>query len=423
MKLFRYSIFLLPFLFSNIYADEGKVLGEDRKHSVRKIVDSLGKIEQKEISIVDNFRHMFEDGKVTGQVRTMHLNYNNKSSIESDNYTTALGGSIKYELAEFNGFNAGAAVYTSHDINALTGDKAEHNPEFSSTSGTYTEMAEAYINYRYKDFNFRGGRQAIDTPLADTDDIRMVQNTFNAYIASYTFEGLEFMFGNLQSWQGVDADLDLGWSPTGENGTYFGGVTYTDVLEFSVWYYNISELTNAAYAEVGVHYEINENILLHGVAQYLNEQEINNSGVAADIYGVLFEFVAYDLGFSVAYNNSKQHLAKESFSGFGGGTLFTSMDTLIIDDITADRDVQATVAGISYSVENFGFLYAYGDFKGDANSLGVKEHRDEQDIGFEYSVQEEFLISAVYSMQRDKESDAKTLNDWDRLQVMVNYNF
>jgi len=99
------------------------------------------------------------------------------------------------------------------------------------------------------------------------------------------------------------------------------------------------------------------------------------------------------------------------------------MDTLIIDDITEDRDAEAIVGGISYSIGNLNLLYAYADFKGDANSVGEKAHITEQDMGFEYNINDEFLIAGIFVIEEDKESLEKTQNDWNRLQVMAIYNF
>ena len=394
-----------------------------RIHSVRQAVDNIAKIDDKEVFIVDDFRNMFKDGKVSGRIRMMYAANGVDEPNADDTYATAFGGIIKYELANYNGFNAAAAVYTSHDITAASGSKTHHNPELSSSSGSYTEMAEAYINYKYKGLNLRAGRQKLETPLADTDDIRMIQNSFEAYVGTYSYADVEFMIGYLQSWQGADADLDRAWHSIADHGTSFSGISYRDSVEFNLWYYNISDLTNALYSDVGLEYPFNDDILLHLGAQILNEEELADSQVAATIYGGLFEFIYHDIGFNIAFNHSLKREGKQSFSGTGGGTMYTSMDTMIIDVLADDREVFAYVAGISYSIDYFNFLYAHGDFVGKENSNGVKEHVLEHNMGFSYEVNEEFLISAIYAISEDKESDVKTVYDFDRVQFMVNYNF
>lgn len=393
------------------------------KKSVKKVVATFAPAEEKEVSIVDRFKYMFTDGKVNGQLKSMYADYDYENG-DVGTYATAIGGTIKYELAEYNGFNAGAAFSISHDINAITGNDSERNSELSSLDGSYTELTEAYINYTYQDLNIRVGRQIIDTPLADSDDIRMIANTFEAYIVTYDLDGLELMAGNLQRWQGVDAGLDSAWdNKTGENGTWFGGISYADDIEFSAWYYHITKSINAFYIDAAYNFEINHHIKLHVAAQYLNEREVDNSGTEAEIYGFLTKLIAYDFGFHLAYNRSDKKSGKKSFSGFGGGILFTNMDTMILDEIADDRGVRSTVAGISYHVERWRVLYAYGDFDGDANSAGTKAHIVEQNMGFEYEVYDNFYVGAFYVIEQDRQSPVKTENDWDRFQVMAAYNF
>ena len=417
------NIILVGALFATLLNAETIQKDRERLHSVKEAVGQFAPSDEKEISAVDQFRNMFTEGKVSGQIKSMYAGYDNEN--DTNTYATAIGGILKYELAEYNGFNAGVAFSTSHDIGFATGDKSkgEQNDELSSSEGSYTQVSEAYINYKYDDLNLRVGRQTIDTPLADSDDIRMIANTFEAYIATYDLSGFEFMVGNIQRWQGVDAGLDDGWISTSEDGTWLGGVSYSEKYELNAWYYNITGYTNAAYIDVGVNHNITKDIAFHGGLQYLNESELDNSGYAADIYGLLAEFIVYDIGFNVAYNKSNKVAGKASFSGTGGGTMYTSMDTLIVDDITEDRDVNAVVYGITYEIGNWKMLYAYGDFKGDKNSAGVKEHIVEQDIGFEYAINEEFYLGAIYAMQDDKEDSLSVEHNWNRAQIMVAYNF
>ena len=409
----------MPYL---VFAEDSTVQRK-RLHSVQKAVDSVGKVETKKVSVVENFKHMFQDGKVSGRFRVAYGSYNYKERAVDDTYATAIGGILKYELAEYNGFNVGVAMYASHDIGALTGKDQKLNSDFSSSKGSYSEVGEAYINYKYKDLNLRVGRQVLDTPLADSDDLRIIQNSFNAAVATYMYDGFTLMAGNIQSWQGFDAGLDDEWVNIGDHGVNFGGITYGDMWEFNIWYYNITNNTNAFYVDGGLEYPINDDMLLHVMLQYLNESELDNSGYAADIYGASIEFVINGLGLNFGYNKSDRKKDKHSFSGMGGGALFTNMDTMILDEITQDRESDAYVAGISYEYGNLNFLYAYGDFNAKSNAQSDKAEIVEQDISFEYKVNDEFLIAAIYVLSEDKASATKTGYDFNRAQVLMNYNF
>ena len=395
---------------------------QERLRSVRKAIDNIGKEKQKNVSVTDSLEHMFKDGKVSGNIRMLWAHYKEKESTTPNNHATAVGGVLKYELASLEGFNGAISLFTSHDIDSFSGCDAKHNAELSSSKGSYTTVGEAYLNYKHNALNLRAGRQILDTPLVDNDDIRMVGDSYEAYTLGYDYKGIKFLGGFINTWQGFDADLS-GWQKAGADGVNFAGVSYHNVWEYNLWYYNFKELTNAIYLDGGIEYALRENMTLHAMVQYLDEKELDQSGYATDIYGAMVEYVVNGLSFNLAYNRGKNKSGTMSFSGLGGGSLFTSMDTLILDDIAQDRDTEAVVGGVVYEIDDFSFLYAYGDFSGSENSVGKKAHIVEQDVSLEYNVNNKFLLSCVYAMQDDRENDQKTEHDWNHLRVMLNYNF
>jgi len=375
-------------------------------------------------SEVDKIKKMFTNVKASGELRAVYA----AAPATGGAYATAIGGIIKYELAEYRGFNAATAVYTAYKTPFVSGDGVKFNDEITSSQGNHTDMSEAYLNYRYDDLNIRIGRQVLDTPLADADDIRMIKNTFEAYTIKYENDGLNMMLGFINNWHGTDAGLDDGWVDAGDKGTHFAGIAYSEGLEFDAWYYNFSSSlipsenigNNSAYVDIGVEYHVNDEILLHMMAQYLYQSEIDNSGIEASIIGALVEVVVSNIGFNLAINQSYKHKGKSSFTGIGGGALFTNLDTMGLDVISVDRDSRAIVAGVSYEYKNFGCTYAYGDFSGDEDSIGDNEHIIEQDIGASYNLNDEFVVGLIYSLYNDKENSAQ---DWNRGQVILNYNF
>jgi hypothetical protein len=407
----------------------------DRQHSVKQLIGEVAKSEQKEMSVVDEFRHMFADGKVTGQIRSMYMQYNEKNT--QNTYATALGGMLKYELAEFKGFGGGVAFRTSNDINALSGEGVHQNSELSGPSKSYTTVAEAYLSYTYEQFSARAGRQSFDTPLADTDDIRMIPNSFEAYTLLYEAEQYTVMLGHFDRWQGGDAGLENKWSKTGKDGVNFGGLSFEgELLEANGWVYNFSNASqediaagsdangnNSYYVDLGIHYHFTKEIYMHAVAQYLQQKELDNSGVAAEIYGATVELVFDGLGLNIAYNESAKKAGKHSFSGYGGGTLFTSMDAMILDEITEDRRAYAWVGGVSYALGEVNFLYAYGDFSGDADSSGAKAHITEQNIGCEYTHNDELTVAALYVIDKNKAYPQSQDFNNDNFRLLVAYNF
>ena len=72
------------------------------------------------IAGASDIKDMFENGKVSGDLRSIYAGYNQKEAGVEDTYATAVGGHLKYELSELNGFSAAAAFTISHDVGVAT---------------------------------------------------------------------------------------------------------------------------------------------------------------------------------------------------------------------------------------------------------------------------------------------------------------
>lgn len=395
------------------------------------LVSSLNALECKKeqgSSSVDGFKAMFQDAKTSGQLRAMYVSQDPKETAVKDTYATAVGGYLKFETAKYNGINGAVALTYSEDIKKASGDldKNERNDELSSSDGRYAQLSEAYLTYEGCFLDYKFGRQIIDTPLADSDDIRMVQNSFEAVTAEYKSDSLNVIMGYLNRWQGVDAGLDDEWVNTGHNGTTFIGASYSNIVDAQLWYYGINggeNANDAVYAELSYTHDFSKDIGLSIAAQYLNESEQDKSGIEADIYGAMVELSVSGLTVGAAYNESSREKNKSSFSGFGGGALFTSMDIMILDEITSDRDASSYLASASYELGDFAIFYGYGDFKGDPDSSAVKEHIVEQDAGVEYNYNDEFAAYVIYVKSEDRLSSVTNGNDWEHVRVMASYSF
>ena len=78
----------------------------------------------------------------------------------------------------------------------MTGDGKKENQTLSSSDGSYTQLTQGYINYTHKGLNIRLGSQQIDTPLADSDHIRLIDNRFQAFMATYELNDVVLTIGS-----------------------------------------------------------------------------------------------------------------------------------------------------------------------------------------------------------------------------------
>jgi hypothetical protein len=325
-------------------------------------------------------------------------------------------------------------MYTSHSIAALSGDDAqdEYDPFLASTEKNYTELAEAYINYAYEGLNIRAGRQLIDTPLADSDDISMTPHTFEAYVASYTLKdlGVTFIGAHVKNWQGVDADYENvtnnRWADTGANGTWMAAATYaSDAIEVGMWYYDVTKAAKAVYTDATATITMSEDVAFKLGAQYLSEQESDNSTIEGSIAGVMGEALFFGATAMLAYDRVSVADGKQIFEGFGGGSSYTNMQSMTAGALHDGSygDGSSVVASLGYEILGANVFAAYGDFKADAVGAGEKAHVSEIDLGVEYTYNEEVALSLYYVIGEDKESNTKTEFDNDYIQLTLNYNF
>ena len=376
----------------------------------------------------------FKNGEVSGQIRAGYIKHKFALSGEQDTYSTALGGQLKYETGKFYGFDLGVAFYTSHSIDALSGDKAdgEFDEGLASIDGHYDLLAEAYLDYSYKNFKIRAGRQLIDTPYADSDDIRMTPNTFESVVATYTYSDFSFIGAYLTRWQGPDAEeyefVDL----LGEgDGVAMLAVTYaTEAIEAGLWYYRADKAADVIYADTIGTYAISEEIELTGGIQIAKQSEKNNSGFDATLYGAMAEIDFSGLTLGIAYDALDVDDGKEYFGGFGGGVGFVNMDEYTAGTFIVSQSGDAWKAMAGYDFSELGIAgltveYHFGEFTGDKHGKVI-----EQNLILAYTPNDDWDIELVYANIEDSHNDLgedefgnPADESFDRLLVRANYNF
>ena len=386
------------------------------------------------LSTTESLTDTLETGTISGQIRTGYLYTDPKLAETPSIHATALGGQLKYETGKWYGFDLGAAFYTSHAIDAASGDKSNgtFNDGLSSEAGHYDLLAEAYLDYSYENFKIRGGRQLIDTPYADSDDIRMTPNTFEGIVANYTYNDFNFIGAWLTRWQGPDAEV-YKFVDLLENGS---GVALLSVgyqgenIEASLWYYHADNTANVLYGQASYGYHISEELSFKGSLQVGNQSEIDRSGFDGTIYGAMAELNYFGWRASFAYDRLLVDKDKEYFGGFGGGVGFANMFEMTAGIFTFHQNATAWKGTLMYDLSDAGINgltleYDFGHFRGDSHHK-AKEHN----FILTYAPTERWNIELVYDRTLDVYMDMTMDNfghpvdySFDRLLVRANYNF
>ncbi len=395
----------------------------------------ITQVEAAPVVATDTLVNAFTNGKVSGQIRAGYINFNPKLSGEPTTFATALGGQLKYETAPYHGFYLGAAFYTSHTVNGLSGDRSDkkRNYELSGDDRHYDLLGEVYAGYKLDRLNIKAGRQLIDTPYADSDDIRMTPNTFEGIVASYVMGDFSFIGAYLTKWQGPDADdydfVDL--LGPGANGVTMAAVTYaSDSIEAGLWYYGADKTADVFYGDLIGTYAISEDIELKGGLQYANQSERSNSGIDATLFGAMAELGFAGVTLGAAYDTLNVDDGKGYFGGFGGGVGFVNMDEMTAGTFIVSQGADAFKVGIAYDfaeigADGFTTEYNYGRFEGDKHSSA-----SEQDFYLTYAHGETWDVEVTYAIIKDVDKDIgedvsgnPADGGFDRLLVRANYNF
>lgn len=390
-----------------------------------------------EVSSIDK---AFAKGELDGQIRFAYISQKNYADDDIsdpstlDNYASSIGGQLKYETAKFNHVSLAASAYISQKIKILSADSnSELNGDFfDAEKGSFAYLGEAYIDYENKHLNIRIGRQKLDTPLNDRDDIRMLPNTFEAIMLGYGgIKDTILVAGYIQRWAGYDSgddiskfkDLPGGVDENTIKGVYLAGVMNESIedVELQVWYYDMDKTVGVSYIEAVYEKEYKKSgISVETAFQYGNYTEKSSSGIDGDIYGAMLALSYNDVSLFASYNKAESLDAKSITLGFGGGPYFTSMEEMTVDSI---NDASAYVIGsevdFSKMVKGLVFAYAYGKFDGDS---GATEY-EENDFILSYILNDSIDIEASYASVNDKINSGATDTGYDRLLVRANYNF
>ncbi len=330
----------------------------------------------------------------------------------------AIGGKIHFEIAPTDGVSLGASLYGSqalfHDDNqALVPLRGENHK-------SYAIVGEAYLKGKFGKTVLNLGRQEIDTPFAQIDDIGIIPNSFEALtVVNHDISDTTLFLGHIQKMAGVDAEVvDRFTKINGSKGMQVIGATYDGVenLSLSSWYCRLkgAEVDNISYFEGNYESKFKNYGYSLGL-QYANQG--HNIGKSTKILGANLALTINSMGLtlSTAYNEVEDGSA---FSGFGGGPFFSNSEYLIIDN--AGDNGKAKWIGGEFDASMVGLNgLNIGLGKITLEKSSGKE-ATESDIVASYEIDKDMEIYLIYSDLKGANVDE---DDAKHLRVYANYNF
>ena len=374
-----------------------------------------------------------------GQLRAGYITFSEDGASRTSAY--ALGGHYHFNTKRWNGLMVGAEAYTVLNL-GINQNPLNVNGDFFDENGkSFILLSQAYLDGKWGNTEIKLGRQILDTPHADSDDIRMIPNYFEAYTVTNTdIDDLTLTAGLINRMAGWENGVDSKkFVKVGEtlgtddiNGIYYASASYDGIkdLSLSLWIYNYQDIANILYAEAGYSYALAKETSLTFGLQYDGSQETGASLLGkqeANTYGVSMELASESMGVHIlaAYNQDSGETGAMGLS-LGGGPFFTSMEDQTLDAIGMAGS--AWIIGAGYHFETIGIDglnagIAYGNFKAKDSSMYESK---EIDIVIDYSLDEKFSLTAAYaSVQFDEglDDNGDPLQDYDQFRLIANYNF
>ncbi|MDO9305151.1 MAG: OprD family outer membrane porin [Sulfuricurvum sp.] len=437
----------------------------------------------------DDLASMFSDGKVSGQFRefTISREVDDTRTAANNDYmrkANAVGGYLKYETGAWNGLSLGAAAYGT--IGFALRDRTDLKQVDPTLLGEQNSndlyLGEAYLQYKNGNTAFKAGRQKLDTPLAGSDDARMLPNLFEAYvlsntdvkdttlIAAHVTKFAQGTFGRV-----YDASTNSGttgnnvlsatsgysyWDSRNQAGDFTdmgeyavnkntAGVSvvagiYSGIpgLKLQLWDYYAHDILNAIYGEANYGWSY-----ASGIAPYLAAQYIKEDNIGSDYAGnVNSDFMAAKIGVKVAnfdIYGAVSHNSKDATATTNGGTIspWGGMPAYTQGMVTRHQFMAGTDASkiaAAYDWKNFGIslntsVY-YASYDMDAlNGYAIGQSWTATESGFDIIFNPQTFKNLQLRLRANYTDDfyqyssvtpsANGSVSWDEYRFIANYNF
>ncbi len=317
-------------------------------------------------------------------------------------------------------------VFGSADIGLNPDNKNRiHGDFYNADLGSYLMLGEAFVSLSFAQLEANLGRQRLDTPHMDSDDLRMVPNLFEAYLVNYQLtEQVAVGAGFIRAMAGWENGGDqshfigVGDALGGDgNSAWVSWATFEDAaINASVWYYKVPDHLQILYGELSLAGSFHEAVSYQFALQYDWGNEVGDAtlgDVDAKTWGLSSSLSVYGLTTSAAIN---QNSGDAALSSLGGGAFFTSMEDQTLDAVSG-KNTEAWVVVLEYSVtEALTIGTALGRFSA-SNDL----HYDveETDFYLSYAWKEAYLFELAYAQVDDKNGRETD----HQLRAILTYNY
>lgn len=358
------------------------------------------------------------------------------SDVGNDEPTTAtaIGGMMGFDTPSWGQTHLHVMAYTSQNVPLLNpvADSMRNDDFFGSEHKGFTYLAEASLVYETSQIEIEAGRIRIETPYADSDDIRMAPNTFEGVRGLYSLSDAITLHALwLSRWAGYDASPEIArFSPLYEDdargwGIAAGALEYAlnDDTEINLWYYRVDRMADMMYGSFE-RVSSFENVTIEYGIQTAHMSALHDSGIGGTLSGAM-ALVEYEaLFFSIGANYAWVSQGRSISDGFGGGPYYTSMDESTIASVSQEapgEDLYSGCIGVGFKLfDTIALEAVHGQMRTDSGN----EWRVENNLILSGEYHDHVTFEGVATRYQVKNSSNPEQNPHiDRMVLRVNYSF
>jgi hypothetical protein len=368
-----------------------------------------------------------------GQLRAGYITYNEKDSERENAY--AVGGHLHLDSKRWYGMQMSFSAYSVLNL-GINQNPANLDPDFFYNKGKSFELlTEAYIDGIWGKTEIKLGRQILITPHADSDDLRMLPNYFEAYtIVNHDIENLLLNAGIIREMAGWENSVDskefvnIGavFATQDIDGIYYAGAIYNGIKDLSLklWLYKYQDIANLIYLDLGYLYTYSDQTTFTLGLQYNGSSQTGAALLGeedAETYGISVEgeFKNAGITFLAAYNLDRGNTGATDLS-LGSGPFFTSMESTTLDAMYAPGSAWVLGAGYTFKHINIDELtlgVAYAQFTSKESAVYKS---NELDVVLNYNFDTQSSVIAAFASVDDK---LHSEDSFDQLRIIYNHNF
>ncbi len=338
-----------------------------------------------------------------GYIRAGYIQTNSQSA-------SALGGEsgCGYKLNQYVAAHLGLFASWDFGVNSDNDNNIQADL-FNQESDSYLIVGEAVLTLNYADFEVFLGRQQLDSPHMDADDLRMIPNLFEAYLFNYHYSD-ELSLGSgfvreASGWEnGGNASqfLSIGKGLGGTtSGAWISWMNYQqEAYTSDVWFYYIPDHLTIFYTEFDFSQVLFDTVSYGLALQYDWGEDVGSADMgefSAHTLGVTFSVSWLDITLTSAYN--KNFGETGATISLGAGPFFTSLEELTLDAVEGE-DAQSILLNLEYQMAE---EVVAGIAVAEYTAADKKDfNQEELNVYIYYNWPEKFTTELIYAAINDK---------------------